>query len=118
MGEPFQNYNDDGTRDNFEPWRDFVENVSHDEANGIYNGTFCPGAAAEAGDCSRELIYLQMLIYIVMSPAGFKVEILKMVMAVPLVLSSFQVQRLGLYMRSGSKIQVKYMPTSRHRLII
>jgi hypothetical protein len=46
---------------------DFDEDLVYGQANGLYNGSLCPQALADAGDCSRELIHVRDDLVIVMS---------------------------------------------------
>lgn len=46
---------------------DFDEDGVYGEANGLYNGSLCPQALADAGDCSRELVHVRDDLVIVMS---------------------------------------------------
>ena len=66
MGEPFRDDNDDGERDEFEPWWDFNGNGVYDGPNGIYNGSLC---MKESEKCTKRLVYVQDSINISMSGA-------------------------------------------------
>jgi hypothetical protein len=67
MGEPFRDDNDNGIRDDFEPWWDYNANGLYDGPNGIYNGSLCSDEAEDLGLCTKELVYVQEATRIVMS---------------------------------------------------
>jgi hypothetical protein len=68
MGEPFRDDDDDGGRDDFEPWWDFnADGVYNGEPNGIYNGSLCSAEAQGQDLCTTDLVYAQISTHIVMS---------------------------------------------------
>ncbi len=46
---------------------DFDEDGVYDQANGIYNGSLCPQALADAGQCSQQLLHVRRRSLIMMS---------------------------------------------------
>ncbi len=46
---------------------DFDEDGVYDQANGLYNGSLCPEALANAGQCSRDLLHVRQDLTVVMS---------------------------------------------------
>jgi hypothetical protein len=50
-----------------ETFVDFNENGEYDDGNGIYNGTLCPQALADQGECSRDLVTVRADRHLVMS---------------------------------------------------
>ena len=75
MGEVFRDDNDSGDYDYGEPFWDFDNNGEFTSSgNGIYNGTLCSDAAKASGLCTRELVYVQKSMRLIMS-GSFAVNI-------------------------------------------
>ncbi|MCK5507173.1 MAG: Ig-like domain-containing protein [Desulfobacterales bacterium] len=75
MGEVFRDDNDSGDYDYGEPFWDFDNNREFTSSgNGIYNGTLCSDAAKASGLCTRELVYVQKSMRLIMS-GSFAVNI-------------------------------------------
>jgi hypothetical protein len=68
MGEPFRDDNNNGIRDPWEPWWDFNGNGRYDGVpNRIYNGSLCSDEAEALELCTKELVYVQDSLVIVLS---------------------------------------------------
>ncbi|MEW5803964.1 MAG: hypothetical protein AB1847_17855 [bacterium] len=68
LAEPFLDKNYDGIRDPDEEYWDYNHNGHFDgESNGIYNGTLCSDAVEALDLCTKELVYVQDSIQIIMS---------------------------------------------------
>lgn len=68
LGEPFQDNNENGSRNSTEEFRDFNYNGIFDGAgNSKYNGALCSENAEQSGLCSQELVFVQNSVVLVMS---------------------------------------------------
>ncbi|MDL1962786.1 MAG: hypothetical protein LWW98_00350 [Deltaproteobacteria bacterium] len=75
MSEVFRDDNDSWDYDYGEPFWDFDNNGEFTgSGNGIYSGTLCSEAAEAAGLCTRELVYVQKSMRLIMS-GSFAVNI-------------------------------------------
>ncbi|MGA1839202.1 MAG: hypothetical protein ACMUIU_01135 [bacterium] len=72
MAEPFRDDNENGQYDYKEEYWDYNHNGKFDgEPNGIYNGVLCSDEAEALGLCSKELVYVQDSIYLVIDDISF-----------------------------------------------
>lgn len=68
LAEPFRDDDFDGIRGSFDPWWDYNNDGIYDGIpNGIYNGSLCSETAETQGLCTRELVYTQETLRLIMS---------------------------------------------------